>query len=578
MAKPTSLAKVFSVIVFSVLCIRTSIAQTATTYYVDANFAGGTRNGSASNPWQSLSDSGAWTAINNSLASSPVTVYFSARNPSSDTNEQSTVQLSINRTDMSTNVLTLDGMDEYNTNSSTPSWAPYTGSSRFQVTASYPVNVQNGSCTTTQETNYWTFNGFVVVATNGQPLEMSRSRHVIIENSDLSTQAGANGGPGLIIGCSNLGAAGPGGFAATDVTIQNNKIHDTFGEAIYVGGWYGCNQFGDGQTNCPNGVNPGGSHSPGAGGNCTGATTRAGDTLLIQNNTVYNAGARGGEREQIDIKDCWTNITVQNNNFYLTNPTGSAANTGGSLCVQSNSAALVQDNFCHDVEQYGIGFVNTYNEYTGFWSNSVARNNIVVNTAVGTNYNYGFGISFSCDENCTANSVHLNPVVENNSIYNVHKVGCSGCSVGIYIDPGYSSFSTVTVQNNIVTNTDGLDFSSPGSGTLATHGHNLYWNSGGGNVANYGGTSYTASTITSFESTSVSADPLFVNTGTPYIDVNFGLQTGSPALGVGADLSSSFTTDYFGHTRTTPWDLSAIASSAQGGSPNPPTGLTASVN
>src|SRR6266446_4408009 len=90
-----------------------------TNYYVDPDYTGGTRNGNAPNPWRSLSDTVTnppWGVINAALASGPVNVYFSARKASSNTNQTSTVQLSMQRTNGSANVLTLDGISQYNTN------------------------------------------------------------------------------------------------------------------------------------------------------------------------------------------------------------------------------------------------------------------------------------------------------------------------------------------------------------------------------------------------------------------------------------------------------------------------------
>src|SRR5437660_489427 len=103
-----------------------------TNYYVDPDYTGGARNGNASNPWHSLFDTVTntpWTVINTALASGPVNVYFSARKAASDTNQTSTIEIAVERTDTSTNVLTLDGNSKYNTNISFPSWTSYSGNS-----------------------------------------------------------------------------------------------------------------------------------------------------------------------------------------------------------------------------------------------------------------------------------------------------------------------------------------------------------------------------------------------------------------------------------------------------------------
>src|SRR5437773_7899665 len=102
-ASPNS-RKLFS-IVFAVFVLGTALPCFAqSTYFVDPDYTGGMRNGSGSNPWRSLSDTVTntpWTVINTALASGPVTVYFLARKATSNTNQTSTGQLSIQRSNTS---------------------------------------------------------------------------------------------------------------------------------------------------------------------------------------------------------------------------------------------------------------------------------------------------------------------------------------------------------------------------------------------------------------------------------------------------------------------------------------------
>src|SRR5438477_12240239 len=59
--------------------------RAATTFYLDSDWTG-MPNGTASQPWKALSLD-AWSRINSALASGDVTVYFSAREASSDTDD-----------------------------------------------------------------------------------------------------------------------------------------------------------------------------------------------------------------------------------------------------------------------------------------------------------------------------------------------------------------------------------------------------------------------------------------------------------------------------------------------------------
>src|SRR6266550_456919 len=90
-----------------------SSSAALTTYYVDPDYTGTPRNGNAASPWQSLEDTvtnNPWNTINAALISGDVTVYLSARNAGSDTNQASPVELNLRRTNTSSNLLILDGI------------------------------------------------------------------------------------------------------------------------------------------------------------------------------------------------------------------------------------------------------------------------------------------------------------------------------------------------------------------------------------------------------------------------------------------------------------------------------------
>src|SRR5262249_48600861 len=140
-------------------------ALAMTVFYVDPDWSG-TQDGTSVRPWTWLNSS-AWATLNAALASDDVTVYFSARSAGSDTNQASTLPILISRADMSTHRLTLDGMSQYNMNDSAPSWSAYSGRSRFQITARYPID-SNNSAFPFPERNYVTIRGFRAIAIDGQ--------------------------------------------------------------------------------------------------------------------------------------------------------------------------------------------------------------------------------------------------------------------------------------------------------------------------------------------------------------------------------------------------------------------------
>jgi hypothetical protein len=89
---------------------RTTAALTE--FYVDPDFAGSIQDGQAATPWSYLGggSSTAWAAINSALDAGDVTIYFSARQAGSDTNETAAWELYLYRTNSSSYRLTLDGM------------------------------------------------------------------------------------------------------------------------------------------------------------------------------------------------------------------------------------------------------------------------------------------------------------------------------------------------------------------------------------------------------------------------------------------------------------------------------------
>ena len=483
-----------------------SPALAETVFYVDPDWQG-SATGSAAAPWRSL-DSSAWGTINGALAAADVTIYFSSRAASSDTHQTTTTPLYINRTDTTTHRLTFDGMSQYNTNDASPSWAPYSGSSRFTINTAYPLSTNNhGTPPFSVERNYWTLRGFRSHPVDGQCLLMEFIRNVIVEDNEFFSSPGATSG-----GCISLGQG-------ANITIRRNTIHDTFGEGIYIGGWY---------SGPPNmwlvGTGIGQGPDP---------TNAHGDNLLIEGNTIYDVGKQGEEGDAIDLKDGWTTVVIRNNTIYSTIAGGAAdggiaQNRDG---ITMNSAALVEGNLVYNKGRVGIAMAAQYDgsgdptRTSGWWAGMVIRNNVVVNCGRNALYSHGEGISNIGDGTLF---FFVTPQIYNNTVYGTReKVGAPGNGRGIFLDATVKS--TYSVFNNIVAATEGIDFEAP-AGRLDTHGNNAYWHAGV-TVAKYGSNTYTVATITTFEGNSLSLDPLFLAVGPPYIRTNFALQSISALCG-----------------------------------------------
>ena len=489
----------------------------ATVFYVDPDFAG-TSNGSSSAPWRSL-DTGAWAVLNANLALGNVTVYFSARQASSDTHQLTTTQIQLWRTDGSANRLTLDGMSQYNANDANPTWSAYSGSSRFTVN-------YNGWDAITGTTNApylasnITIRGFRAFSTEGKPLNLWGGNNMIVEYNEVSHLAFDGDGPGMLLQYSRKAGetevpCAPNmdhNCGVTNVIIRNNLIHNTQGEGIYIGGVEG--------QNFP-------AHS----------------NITIENNTIYDVGqGLTGQGDGIDVKDASSNVIIRGNSIHMT-----TAKTGDDGIV-TMSGGIIERNFIYNMGASGIVLSVTWNLYPSRNGTSV-RNNIIVNCGGEPVNNWSHGIVVA---GSTAGDQWTNLQIANNTIYGI-LAASAGDGIGIYL----SKYSQSTVYNNLVYNTAAQPFYAE-TGTSFQHGNNLFYvDAVGAVVAVSGSSSYTSSTYSQFESNGFSANPLFVTTGAPYAPSNFKLQAGSPALQRALPLTSSFSTDYFQTTRGSVWDIGA---------------------
>src|SRR6266850_3144262 len=390
-------------------------------FYVDPNW-GGSVNGSASSPWRSL-DSSAWGTINAALASDSVTVYFSARGASSDTDQTTTTQLEIRRTNTSSRRLTLDGMSQYNTSDASPSWAPYSGNSRFKIVGGgSAITSANFGTGTASPRNFITVRGFKASGTD-QGIVLANISNFILEFNDVSNTGNTLGAVGIDLASSQdaappspgLGASGIGTFG-TNIIIRNNFVHDTNQEGIYIGGYYRED---------------------------TSATTAwVGFTnLTVENNTVFNTG-RNSEGNCIDIKDGNINVIVRGNTCTMPNPTSFV-----SAAIVLESCAVVERNYVSNFSN-GIALVAAYHSLLGRNGCEVRNNVLVFNNASG-DYDSGIELRGVNDSNTTYK--WTNTKVYDNTVY--------GNPVGVQVSTAEAGHDNITVSNNILSGNAGLQLS-----------------------------------------------------------------------------------------------------------------------
>jgi hypothetical protein len=493
--------------------------------YVDPDFAG-TSTGTAKAPWREL-DSAAWSAINRQLVQADVTIYFSARDAKSDTDQLTNRQIQLRRTDNSSHRLTLDGMTKYNSDDVKPLWLSYSGTSRFNI---HFVGDDAITATTSAPrlSSNVTIRGFRAFSTDGKPINYWGGNYVIIEYNEVSHYGAigpGGGGAGIQIqyarkeGNNEVPCVPDEGHncGVHDIIIRNNLIHHTTGEGIYVGGV--ANQNFTAHSN-----------------------------ILIEDNVIYDTGyTSGSEGDDIDIKDGHTNIVVRGNRLY--EPTPRTGRDG----IVTLSGGVYERNFIYNMGRAGIVLSAAWNA-AATRRGSEVRNNIIVNCGGSLDYKWSHGIII---DGSSSGDQWVDAKILNNTIYKVN-AAIPGDGIGIFVNRYAKS---VAIANNIVFESADVPFQAE-SGSLGTHGSNLYYRSGTGAVmARYGALSFTSATMPQFEQDSISCDPRFVNLGEPFTEVGFRLRNVSPAIGR-AQAVPSFGDDYFGVLRGPIWDLGAAQFSA----------------
>ena len=396
-------------------------------FYLDPDVTGGTHVGTRANPFKDINGA-AWTIINNALATDNVTIVCSARNAGSDTN-----QLWINFLDVTQKTpapaftLTFDGHSQWNSNDTIPSWQAYTGTSRCQFQG---VLSQNAAHT---KFNNVTLDGVVIVqggttAGFGGFVTICGDNWTI-QNSDLSAAPGVKSGPGILLVPTSDGAhEGTDWWClpSRNIIIQDNVIHDTRGEALYIGG-AGCiltaAQADQNGLRFDNGACQ--SHGPGGVTNAVPAH----ENITIQRNKIFNCGSRGTQGDCTDLKAGLYNVTIRQNDY-----TGNSAGTGSRCIVSAGTVTdgsdqnwVIEQNKIHDCvgdEDGGIAITQSWGTPNGI----TFRNNIIANVAVK-----------ACLRIYTTQALGVQLL--NNTIY-----GCAGEAVKA--DPG----AVITMTNNALLN------------------------------------------------------------------------------------------------------------------------------
>jgi hypothetical protein len=470
----------------------------STNFYVDSDWTGA-HIGTPSQPF-ALLDATAWASINAALASDNVTIFFSAREAGSNTPDYydtagNGVQLEIDLTRKTTSGphwLTLDGKSFYNTNDSSPSWAGYAGASMCVVR---DFNTQNPSHT---KYSNITIHGFTIICNASTKLVTICGDNFVVENCDASHTSAALDGPGILLVPTADGAHEGSSYYAppcTNITIQNNVIHDTEGEAIYLGGGSNPGEAGSGYPSHTN--------------------------VSVLNNEIYNAGRYGGQGDGIDIKGGIQGLVVRGNNIhdiaYADQGARGIVSQGQPSPAPSGVLQTYERNNLHSLTHAteAITIADTWGVPAGV----VIRNNIINTVTGGSGSKTGIAIYSSQNQ----------LLVQNNIIYN-----CAGLGIGT------ATGSNILLRNNFLfANNSGGNQVDMSHGTIASD-----YNAGSPSWG-FGSEGAHSMTLTAPQALAAVLD---APRG------NFHLSASSPLIAL-AQTQSGFSNDYDNLTRTSPWDI-----------------------
>ena len=370
--------------------------EAGTNFYVDRSWTG-IKSGTQAHPFAILNKS-AWHKINTALANNDVTIYFSALKADSDTPEYydtrgNGVQFEVDLTKKRTSgsfLLTLDGKSFYNTTDSSPSWMPNTGSSMCIVR---DFNSQNLSHIKYSNV---TIHGFNIICNAGTKAISVCGDNWTVENCNISHTSAATQGPCVLLVPTADGThEGSNSYAppCSNITIRNNVIHDTKGEAIYLGG---------------------GGSSPGEAGSGYPSHTN----VSVLNNEIYNTGRWGGQGDGIDVKGGIQGLTVRGNDIHDVAYAEQGARgivMQGQIVPTANIGILqtYERNYIHNCSHIVQGI--TVSDTWGVPAGVDIRNNIISGvTGSGGDKN---GIDIYCCQDQL--------LIRNNTIYN-----CAGLGIG----------------------------------------------------------------------------------------------------------------------------------------------------
>jgi len=285
-------------------------------------------------------------------------------------------------------------------------------------------------------------------------------------------------------------------------------------------------------------------------------------------NTVDNIVIRDSSTCSIVLANDVNHATIYNNVIDNVSNERGAQITGFLVRISTTASEYInvyngprnfvfRNNLIRDM----VKGVEMYNGKSLPFSGSI-YNNVFYNNGKGSDTGQGdiyirVGSAWDYPEG-TAIDIYNNTFYTNVNLGTSNNVGIGLCVEGAVDRCGSPVFN---VKNNVIhvgpaitsDNFKPIYDKSGALTALGSHSNNLIYRESGTTAVVDNAATYTISNVSTWEDTVVTGDPLLVSTSTP----DLSLQSGSPAIDNGVDLSGTFTTDYTGTTRSGTWDIGA---------------------
>jgi chitodextrinase len=309
------------------------------------------------------------------------------------------------------------------------------------------------------------------------------------------------------------------GWEAKQTRILDNDVHDT----VRGGIWVGADTTGLSSditvsgNSVHNTVLENQYHNMGGGGWAGAVVVSVTERATITGNRIWNNDGEGlislrSNQHVVRGNTIWDNFSVElyiDNSRFATIDRNLVYSTGNPRYLRNGERAA------------GIAVANETNSNMNPSSDNVFSNNIVVGTRWGFYYGaWESGGGFRSSK------------VVNNTFY-----GTTDAIIEIENDAHANS----VIQNNIFYGTGSPSPRYTGAGAGVTYANNLW----------YGGTAGSAASASD-----VIANPMLANPGGTTA-ADYKIRVGSAAVARALNLSSLVSTDHFGSTRTTPFDVGA---------------------